>query len=93
MNRIPLLLALLLLILCTACSLPPSRPVTRQELMKTQIYSTYVIVESPDEVLEALNQTGEVVLEAKRVLRGVDYPTHVKILATSDGLEVLDYER
>lgn len=81
------------ILLLVACSLPPERPVTREALMKTKIYSTYVIEESPDEVLEALNKRGEVVLETKRSIRGKDYPAHVKILATSDGLEVLDYDR
>ena len=82
-----------LAVLLAACSLPPERPVTREALMKTQIYNTYVIEESPDEVLDALNKRGEVVLETKRSIRGKDYPAHVKILATSDGLEVLDYDR
>ena len=86
-------LTLLLSAVVAACSLPPDRPVTREALMQTKIYSTYVIEESPEEVLEALNARGEVVIETKRNIRGKDYPTHVKILATSGGLEVLDYDR
>lgn len=91
-----LLKSLLFPIVCVvlaACSLPPDRPVTRQALMDTRIYSTYIISESPEEVLNALNSDGEAILAAKRRVPGKDYPVHVKILATSGGLEVLDYDR
>lgn len=83
----------LLLFLAAACSLPPVNPVTREELMATRIYNLYVIEESPEEVLNALNREGEVILEAKRNIPGKEFPVHVKLLATSDGLEVLDYDR
>jgi len=84
---------MLLALLLTACSLPPDKPVTREELMKTQIYSRFIIEESPEQVLNALNAYGEAILEAKRNVRGKDYPVHVKLLATSEGIEVLDYDR
>lgn len=87
------LLFVLLGLLAAGCSLTPEKPVTREALMKTRIYSDFTIIESPDEVLEELNKTGEVVIEAKRTVRGKEYPIHIKILATSDGLEVLDYDR
>lgn len=92
MKRIATLLAPLLLLLA-ACSLPPDKPVTRDELMKTRIYSMYIIEESPEQVLNALNVYGEAILEAKRNIRGKEYPVHVKLLATSEGIEVLDYDR
>lgn len=81
------------LFLLAACSLPPVKAVTREELMATRVYSAYVIQESPEEVLNALNQEGEVILEAKRNIPGKNFPVYVKLLATSDGLEVLDYDR
>lgn len=84
---------LLSLVLFTACSLAPDRPITREELMATKIYSMYIIDESPEQVLNALNKHGEAILEAKRNIRGKDYPVHVKLLATTDGIEVLDYDR
>lgn len=87
------ILLLLLALALTACSLPPDRPVTRSALMATRIYNTYIIEESPEEVLNALNTSGEAILAAKRNIQGKDFPVHVKILATSDGLEVLDYDR
>lgn len=87
------LLCALLLTVAAACSLPPERPVTRKALMDTRIYATYIIAESPEEVLNALNAEGEAILAAKRRVSGKDYPVHVKILATADGLEVLDYDR
>lgn len=87
------ILILLLLLACTACSLTPETPITREQLMKTRIYTTFVINESPDEVLDALNKYGEVIIEAKRTANGKEYPVHVKLLATSQGMEVLDYDR
>lgn len=91
MKRIATLLVTVLLL--TACSLPPDKPVTRDELMKTRIYSMYIIEESPEQVLNALNVYGEAILEAKRNIKGKEYPVHVKLLATSEGIEVLDYDR
>jgi hypothetical protein len=79
--------------LSVACSLAPQTPVTRELLMKTHIYQSYVIDESPEEVVDALNTTGEAILAVKRTIRGVDYPMHLKVLATSAGLEVLEYDR
>lgn len=79
--------------LLSACSLQPDMPVTREELMKTRIYSMYIIEESPEQVLNALNKYGEAILEAKRNIKGKDYPVHIKLLATSEGIEVLDYDR
>ncbi len=75
--------------LLLACSLPPDKPVTRKELGQSGIYRTYKIDESPEEVLNALNMEGEV------VLRGVyqDRPVYIKVLATSDGLEVTAFDR
>lgn len=79
--------------LLAACALPPDKPVTREELMKTRIYQTFVITESPEQVLDLLNSYGEAILEAKRNIPGKDYPVHVKLLATSEGIEVVDYDR
>ena len=79
--------------LLMACALPPDKPVTREELMKTRIYQSYIIIESPEQVLDLLNSHGEVILECKRNVPGKDYPVHVKLLATSEGIEVVDYDR
>jgi len=87
------LLLLLLPLALLACSIPPNKPVTREELMQTRIYNTYIIEESPEQVLNALNTNGEVVLESKRNVPGKDYPVHLKLLATSEGIEVVDYDR
>lgn len=86
-------IVLFLATLCVACSLAPEMPVTREMLMKTRIYSQYVIEESPEEVVDALNKEGEAILAVKRTIRGKDFPMHLKILATSEGLEVLEYDR
>jgi len=80
----PLLCGLLL-----ACSLPPDKPVTRNELGQSGIYNTYKIEESPEEVLNALNMEGEVVLKGEYQNR----PVYIKILATADGLEVTAFDR
>jgi len=72
-----------------ACSLPPDKPVTRKELGQAGIYRTYKIEESPEEVLNALNMEGEVVLRGEYQ----DRPVYIKVLATSDGLEVTAFDR
>lgn len=93
MIRLRSTLILFLATLCVACSLAPETPVTREMLMKTRIYATYTIEESPEEVVDALNQQGEAILAVKRSVRGKEYPMHLKLLATSEGLEVLEYDR
>lgn len=84
-----LLSALLASTLLLACSLPPDKPITRKELGQSGIYRTYKIEESPEEVLNALNMEGEVVLKGQYGER----PVYIKVLATADGLEVTAYDR
>lgn len=80
-------------VLLVSCSLPPVQPVTRKELMKTRIYNRFLIEESPEELLYALNTRGEVIVEGKRNIPGKDFPVYVKLLATSEGVHVLEYDR
>ena len=89
MRIIQSLMMVLLVSLLLACSLPPDKPVTRKELGQSGIYRTYKIEESPEEVLNALNMEGEVVLRGEYQAR----PVYIKILATSDGLEVTSFAR
>lgn len=88
-----LCLILLLLSVTAGCSLAPEQPVTRVELMKTKIYNKYVVEESPEELLYALNTRGEVVVESKRNIPGKEFNIYLKLLATADGIEVLEYDR
>ncbi|MHB8709175.1 MAG: hypothetical protein ACYC9I_09895, partial [Desulfuromonadales bacterium] len=74
--------ALLVLTLLAGCSLAPERPVTRQELMKTNIYNRYIVDESPEELLYALNTRGEVVVESRRNIPGKEFDIYLKLLAT-----------
>ena len=83
------LIMVLLVSLLFACSLPPDTPVTRKELGQSGIYRTYKIEESPEEVLNALNMEGEVVLRGEYR----DRPVYIKVLATSTGLEVTAFDR
>jgi hypothetical protein len=76
-----------------SCSLPPVYPVTRKQLMKSRLYNRYVIDESPEEILYALNTRGEVILESKRNIPGRDFPIYVKILATTEGIHINEYDR
>ena len=80
-------------VLMMACALPPDKPVTRDDLMKTRIYQMFIITESPEQVLDLLNTHGEAILLAKRNIPGKDYPVHLKLLATAEGIEVMDYDR
>lgn len=95
MHRTLIMLVALVLatVMLWSCSLPPVQPVTRVELMKTRIYNRFIIDESPEELLYALNTRGEVIIEGKRNIPGKDYPVYVKLLATTDGIHVLDYDR
>lgn len=79
--------------LLISCSLPPVHPVTRIELMKTRIYNRFIIDESPEELLYALNTRGEVVIPGKRNIPGKEFPVYVKLLATTEGVKVLEYDR
>ena len=88
-----LVLGFFVLSLLVACSLPPLKPVTRNELMKSRIYNRFIIDESPEELLYALNTRGEVIIEGKRNISGKDYPVFVKLLATAGGVEILAYDR
>ena len=84
---------LLLVFLLSACALPPETPVTREALMRSGIYQKFVIEESPEQVLNMLNTYGEAILKGKRNIPGKEYLVDIKLLATSQGLEVLDYDR
>ena len=92
MKRI-LLTVLLLALLLAGCSLAPEQPVTRKELMSTGVFSKYIIEESPEELLYSLNTRGEVVVEGKRNLPGREFNVYVKLLATADGVHILEYDR
>ncbi|WP_298435644.1 hypothetical protein [Geobacter sp.] len=74
----------LVMIVFAGCSLPPEKPVTKDELYATGIYNFYTVKESPESVLAALNREGEVILDAKYR----DRPVFIKILALSSGLQI-----
>lgn len=94
MNRL-LLKAFLSLLLAFqfACSLPPMQPVTKRELMQTNLYRNFIIDRPAEEILYALNTRGEVVVEGKRNIPGKEFPVYVKLLATADGVHLLEYDR
>jgi hypothetical protein len=94
MKKISFLVAVVLAaILLISCSLPPVHPVTRRDLMMTRVYNRYIIEESPEELLYALNTRGEVIVEGKRNLPGRDFPVYVKLLATTEGVHINEYDR
>lgn len=88
-----LVASILAAFLLISCSLPPVHPVTRKELMQTRLYNRYIIDESPEELLYALNTRGEIIVEGKRNIAGRDFPIYVKLLATSEGIHVNEYDR
>lgn len=93
MRSVVRMVVLLLVVTFVACSLPPSKPITIDELMGTKVFRIYKIEDSPEDVLRVLNRDGEVIVKGERTVRGKTLPVYVKILATSDGMEVSDYER
>lgn len=88
-----LITSVLAMVLLVSCSLPPVQPVTRRDLMQTRVYDKFIIEESPEELLYALNTRGEVVVEGKRNIPGKNFPVFVKLLATTEGVHVLEYDR
>jgi hypothetical protein len=80
----------LLLLFAAGCSISPQKPVTRQELYKTNVFSDFAIKDSPESVLATLNREGEVVLEGKSRF-GEEY--FIKILATNLGLKIRLYAK
>jgi hypothetical protein len=88
-----LVTSVLVAILLVSCSLPPASPVTRNELMQTRVYNKYIIEESPEELLYALNTRGEVTIEGNRNIPGRDYPVYIKLLATTEGIHINEYDR
>ncbi|WP_306534944.1 hypothetical protein [Geobacter sp.] len=84
MKKQLLVVICLMMISVAGCSLPPEKPVTKDELYATGIYNFYTIKESPESVLAAVNREGEVILDAKYR----DRPVFIKILALSTGLQV-----
>lgn len=85
-NKALLILSMLLLF---SCSLPPDVPVTKEALDNTKLYSRFVIEESPDVLLYALNKNGEIVVRA--TYRNV--PIYIKVFATSKGILWYVYPR
>lgn len=91
--RVTLLSLLLALLLLAGCSIAPEVPVTRKDLMSTGIFQKYKIEESPEELLYSLNTRGEVVIEAVRNVPNREFNVYVKLLATANGVHVLEYDR
>ena len=88
-----LVATVLAVVFMVSCSLPPDHPVTRKALMKTRLYHRYIIHESPEELLYALNTRGEVIIEGKRNIPGKEFPVYVKLLATSEGIHIHESDR
>ena len=83
------IILLLLSVSLFSCSLAPENPVTRKQLLGTGVYRAFAIEESPEEILNALNMEGEVVIKA---MEG-KYPVYLKIMATNEGLKISSYAR
>ena len=61
--------------------------------MQTRIYNVYIIDESPEELLYALNTRGEVIVEGKRNISGQDRLVYIKLMAAVDGILINEYGR
>ena len=81
---------LFLLLFVAGCSISPEKPVSRQDLYKTNIFCEFTIKDSPESVLATLNREGEVILEGKTRF-GEEY--FIKLLATNSGLKVRFYAK
>lgn len=81
---------LVLILLTAGCSISPEKPVSRRELYRTNVFTEFVIKDSPESVLATLNRDGEAVLEGKSRY-GEEY--YIKILATDKGLMIRLYAK
>ena len=90
MRKLLIMMLLVIALAATACSITPEKPVTRQELYKTNVFSEFTIKDSPESVLATLNREGEVVLEGKSRY-GDEY--FIKILATNNGIKIRLYAK
>lgn len=82
-------LILSLSLLLFSCSLPPDKPLTAEDIDNTRLYNRFVIEESPDVLLYALNKNGEAIVRA--TYRNV--PVYIKVFATSKGILWYVYPR
>ena len=79
---------LLSLLLISACSLPPERKITLDQLRRSDL-AYYIIKEDLNSVLDELNSKGEVVITAEQSGKEV----FIKIYATSNkGLVVEQFQ-
>lgn len=74
-------------ILLTACSMAPLRPVTMKEYDNLKISNYFNCTNSTEEILEYINREGEVIIECIRKMPP-NIPFYLKIMATPDGLHV-----
>ncbi|MBE9536317.1 MAG: hypothetical protein IMF07_03975 [Proteobacteria bacterium] len=80
---------LLFLLITGACSLPPERKITLDQLKKSEL-AYYVIKDDMQNMLDELNKTGEVVVTAEYFGKEV----LIKIYATSnEGLVVEQFQQ
>jgi hypothetical protein len=75
------------------CPLPPTVPITCQDLVKVNVYNTDIIDGSPEELLNALNTRGKIIVERKRDIPDRDFPVYVKLVATSEGVHSNEYDQ
>lgn len=73
----------------SACSLPPERPFTKEQLYSTGIYNYYTLNDSPESVLAELNKKGEAILDARYRNRAV----WLKLLGKQSGITVTVIEQ
>ena len=79
------------LFIVSACSLPPERKITLDQLRKSEL-AYYIIKDDLNMVLDELNKKGEVVVTAEAT--GSDKEVLIKIYATSDkGLLVEQFQQ
>lgn len=71
------------------CSLPPEVAITKELIDSYKLYDRFVIEESPDILIYALNKHGEAVIRAT----WRNTPVYIKIFATSHGLIWYVYPR
>jgi hypothetical protein len=72
------------------CSIAPERPITRQDLYRTNLFTEFTIKDSPESIIAILNREGEAVVEGK-TRYGDEY--YVKLLATKNGLVIRLYAK
>ena len=90
--RFPILIFAPLFFFIFSCTLPPTKPITLEEMKRLKIDVVFRCENSLEEVMRYLNKDGAVVFECMSKRRPVE-PYYIKVLATPTGPHVMAFPK